>query len=45
MKTTKMRKSGKKKVKKIKKSGFGLCKGMKPFSKEDKLRGQLEENE
>ena len=30
-------------IKKIKKSGFGLYKGIGPFTKEDKLRGQLEE--
>ena len=32
-------------VKKIKKSGFGLFKGVGPFTKESKLRGQLEEDE
>ena len=32
-------------VKKIKKSGFGLCKGLGHFSKESKFKGQLEKNE
>lgn len=32
-------------VKKLKKSGFGLFKGVGPFTKEDKLKGQLEEDE
>ncbi|MBI5072247.1 hypothetical protein HZA99_00350 [Candidatus Woesearchaeota archaeon] len=31
-------------VKKIKKSGFGISRGLSPFSKEDKFRGQLEDN-
>ena len=30
-------------VKKIKKSGFGILKGMRPFTQEDKFKGQLEE--
>lgn len=29
-------------IQKIKKSGFGLCRGVGPFIKEGKLRGQLE---
>ena len=29
-------------VKKIKKSGFGLSKGLASFSREDKFKGQLE---
>ncbi|MBI2573743.1 AbrB/MazE/SpoVT family DNA-binding domain-containing protein [Candidatus Woesearchaeota archaeon] len=29
-------------IRKLAKSGFGLCKGMGSFSKESKLRGQLE---
>mgnify|MGYP001581909453 CR=1 FL=1 len=32
-------------VKKIKKSGFGMCKGIGPFTREDKFKGQLEEDE
>lgn len=32
-------------IEKIKKSGFGLFKGIGPFKKEDKFRGQLEKNE
>ena len=32
-------------VKKIKKSGFGLFKGIGSFTKEDKLKGQLEKKE
>lgn len=32
-------------IKKLKKSGFGLSKGLASFSKEDKFKGQLEENE
>jgi len=30
-------------VKKIKKSGFGILKGMRPFTQKDKFKGQLEE--
>lgn len=30
-------------IKKIPKSGFGLFKGIGPFTKVDKFRGQLEE--
>ncbi len=30
-------------VEKIKKSGFGLLRGMRAFTKEDELKGQLEE--
>ena len=30
-------------IKKIPRSGFGLFKGIGPFSKSDKFRGQLEE--
>lgn len=30
-------------VEKVKKSGFGLLKGMRPFTEEDELKGQLEE--
>ena len=30
-------------VKKVKKSGFGISRGLAPFSKEDKFIGQLEE--
>ena len=30
-------------VKKFKKSGFGLSRGLASFSKEDKFKGQLEE--
>ena len=30
-------------VKKIKKSGFGLSKGLASFSREDKFKGQLED--
>ena len=32
-------------VKKIKKSGFGIAKGIGPFLKEDKFEEQLEKNE
>ncbi len=32
-------------VKKIKKSGFGLCRGLGPFVKESKFKGQIEKNE
>ena len=32
-------------VKKLKKSGFGLFKGVAPFSKENKFTGQLKNNE
>lgn len=32
-------------VTKIKKSGFGMFKELKSFTKEDKFEGQLEENE
>ncbi len=32
-------------VKKVKKSGFGISKGLASFSKEDKFKGQLEKNE
>lgn len=32
-------------IEKIKKSGFGLFKGIGPFTREDKFKGQLEENE
>ena len=30
-------------IKKIRKSGFGLLKGIGPFTKNDELKGQLEE--
>ena len=30
-------------VKKVGKSGFGLLKGIGPFTKDDELKGQLEE--
>ena len=30
-------------VKKVKISGFGTLKGMRPFTKEDEFKGQLEE--
>ena len=30
-------------VKKVKRSGFGSLKGIGPFTKEDELKGQLEE--
>lgn len=30
-------------VEKVKKSGFGLLRGMRPFTEEDELKGQLEE--
>ena len=30
-------------ITKVKKSGFGLCKGVGPFSKESEFRGQLDE--
>ena len=30
-------------IKNIKKSGFGISKGLASFSKEDKFRGQLED--
>jgi len=33
------------KVKKVKRSWFGAFKGMGPFTKEDKFKGQLEEDE
>ena len=29
-------------IKKVRKSGFGMFKGIGPFTKEDKFRGQLE---
>ena len=32
-------------IKKIRKSGFGMSKGLASFTKEDKFRGQLEKNE
>lgn len=32
-------------IKKLKKSGFGISKGLAFFSKEDKFKGQLEKNE
>lgn len=32
-------------VNKIKASGFGISKGLASFTKEDKFRGQLEEDE
>jgi hypothetical protein len=32
-------------IKKVKKSGFGMFKGIGPFSKKDKFIGQLEKNE
>ncbi len=32
-------------IEKVKKSGFVISKGRASFSKEDKFRGQLEENE
>jgi len=32
-------------IEKIRKSGFGMLKGIGPFTKEDKFKGQLEENE
>ena len=32
-------------VKKLKKSGFGLFKGLAPFTKENKFSGQLEDND
>jgi len=30
-------------IKKVKKSGFGLFKGLGKFTKEDKFKGQLED--
>jgi len=30
-------------VKKVRKSGFGLLRGIGPFTKDDELKGQLEE--
>ena len=30
-------------IRKIRKSGFGISKGLPPFSKEDKFKAQLEE--
>ncbi len=32
-------------IEKIKKSGFGISKGLASFSKEDKFKGQLERKE
>jgi len=32
-------------IEKVKKSGFGLFKGIGPFTREDKFKGQLEKNE
>lgn len=32
-------------VEKVKISGFGILKGMRPFTEEDELKGQLEEND
>lgn len=32
-------------VEKVRKSGFGMLRGMRPFTEEDKFKGQLEENE
>jgi hypothetical protein len=29
-------------IKKVKTSGFGICKGLGSFTKEDKFKGQLE---
>ena len=30
-------------IKKVRKCGFGMFKSLKPFTKEDKLRGQLDD--
>ena len=32
-------------ITKLRKSGFGICKGLGPFTKEDKFKGQLEKDE
>lgn len=32
-------------IKKVKKSGFGISKGLASFTKEDKFKGQLEKDE
>ena len=32
-------------IKKLKKSGFGMFKGLGKFTKEDKFKGQLEKND
>ncbi len=31
-------------IKKVRKSGFGMFKGLRPFNKDDKFKGQLERN-